>query len=123
MPSRSGSTPIIWGERVFLSVADGDNLELWCVGREKGTRLWKRPLTGGNFKINKQNMSSPSPVTDGKTTYVMTGTGVVKAFDFEGKQLWTRDIQGDYGKFGLNWGYDRRRCFIKIPCTLSCCTG
>lgn len=105
MPSRSGSTPIIWGERIFLSVADGDNLELWCLDREKGTTLWKRPLTGGNFKINKQNMSSPSPVTDGKTTYVMTGTGVVKAFDFEGKRLWTRDIQSDYGKFGLNWGY------------------
>jgi outer membrane protein assembly factor BamB len=105
MPSRSGSTPIIWGERVLLNVADGDNLELWCLTRDKGEVLWKKPITGGNFKINKQNMSSPSPVTDGKSIYIMTGTGIVKAFDFDGKQLWERDIQKDYGKFGLNWGF------------------
>ncbi|MCC6363535.1 MAG: PQQ-binding-like beta-propeller repeat protein [Bryobacterales bacterium] len=105
MPSRSGSTPIIWGDRIFLNVADGDNLELWCLHREKGDLLWKRPTSGGNYKINKQNMSSPSPVTDGRTVYVLTGTGALKAFDFEGNLLWERDIQKDYGRFGLNWGY------------------
>ena len=35
----------------------------------------------------------------------MTGTGILKAFDFAGKELWSRDIQKDYGRFGLNWGY------------------
>lgn len=105
MPSRSGSTPILWGERIFLNVADGDNLELWCLDRNKGDVLWKKPVGGGNYKINKQNMSSPSPVTDGRNVFVMTGTGMVKSFDFAGKELWTRDIQADYGKFGLNWGY------------------
>ena len=53
----------------------------------------------------KQNMSSPSPVTDGKNVWVMTGTGVLKAFDFAGNELWARNIQNDYGRFGLNWGY------------------
>ncbi len=105
LPMRSGSTPIIWGERIFLNVADGDNLELWCLDRTKGDILWKRTVGGGNYKINKQNMSSPSPVTDGRSVYVMTGTGIIKAFDFAGKEHWSRDIQADYGKFGLNWGY------------------
>jgi outer membrane protein assembly factor BamB len=105
MPSRSGSTPIIWGEDIFLNVADGDNLEAWCVNRSDASIRWKRPLAAGNYKINKQNMSSPSPVTDGKTVWFLTGTGILKAFDFSGKELWTRDIQKDYGKFGLNWGY------------------
>jgi outer membrane protein assembly factor BamB len=50
-------------------------------------------------------MSSPSPVTDGQTVWVMTGTGVFKAFDYSGKELWAREIQKDYGAFGLNWGY------------------
>jgi len=50
-------------------------------------------------------MSSPSPVTDGKVVWVMTGTGVLKAFDFAGKEIWGRDIQADYGRFGLQWGY------------------
>ena len=67
--------------------------------------LWKRQLGGGNTRMQKQNMSSPSPVTDGQHVWVMTGTGVLKAFDFEGKELWARDIQKDYGAFGLQWGY------------------
>jgi outer membrane protein assembly factor BamB len=105
LPGLSGSTPIIWGERVFLNLADGDNLFLWCIDRTKGTLLWKKPLGGGNVKMRKHNMSSPSPVTDGRHVWVLTGTGILKAFEFDGRELWTRDIQKDYGRFGLNWGY------------------
>ena len=107
MPDRSGATPIIWGDIIFLNVAeaDKDSLALWAVDRTKGEVLWKKPLGGGNTMMRKQNMSSPSPVTDGKRVFVMTGTGIFKAFDFKGTELWSRDIQVDYGKFGLNWGY------------------
>ena len=112
MPALSGSTPIVWGDRIFLNVADalpdtGDkpSLHLWSVDRVKGTILWQRDLGGGNRMQRKQNQSSPSPVTDGSGVWVMTGTGILKAFDFEGKELWARDIQADYGRFGLNWGY------------------
>jgi outer membrane protein assembly factor BamB len=105
MPARSGATPIVWGNSVFLNVADGDDLYLWRVDKAKGTPVWKKPIASGNYKINKQNMSSPSPVTDGHGVYAMTGVGVMKGFDFNGNELWTRDIQKDYGKFGLNWGY------------------
>ena len=42
---------------------------------------------------------------DGKTVWIMTGTGILKAFDFKGNELWGRDIQREYGKFGQNWGY------------------
>ena len=105
MPGWSGSTPIIWRNRIFLNLADGNDLYLWCVDRTKGDVVWKRPLGSGNVKMRKQNMSSPSPVTDGTNVFVMTGTGIVKGFDFNGKELWVRDIQKDYGTFGLNWGY------------------
>ena len=105
MPGFSGSTPIIWRDRIFLNVAEGYDLFLWCVDKTKGGVLWKKPLGSGNVKMRKQNMSSPSPVTDGRSVYVMTGTGVLKGFDFNGKELWSRDIQKDYGAFGLQWGY------------------
>jgi len=117
MPALSGSTPIVWGDRIFLNVANalpdaravdngpGASLHLWCVDRAKGTILWQRDLGSGNRMQRKQNQSTPSPVTDGTTVWVMTGTGILKAFDFAGKELWTRDIQADYGRFGLNWGY------------------
>jgi outer membrane protein assembly factor BamB len=112
MPALSGSTPIIWGDRIFLNVADAlpdtgqaPSLHLWCVDRVKGAILWQKPLGGGNRMQRKQNQSTPSPVTDGTNVWVMTGTGILKAFDFAGKELWARDIQKDYGAFGLNWGY------------------
>jgi len=105
MPGVSGSTPIVWENRIFLSVASGDNVELWCVDRDKGEAIWKRPVSSGNHKVRKGNMSSPSPATDGKTVWILSGTGFLKAFDFAGKELWVRDIQKDYGKWGLNHGY------------------
>jgi outer membrane protein assembly factor BamB len=95
----------VWGDRIFLNVADNGSLFLWAVDRAKGAPLWKQHLSDGDHKQRKQNMSTPSPVTDGKNVWVMTGTGILKAFDFHGKEVWMRDIQKDYGRFGLNWGY------------------
>ena len=31
LPEWSGSTPIIWGDKIFLNVADGRDIQLWCV--------------------------------------------------------------------------------------------
>jgi outer membrane protein assembly factor BamB len=105
LPSWSGSTPIVWGDRIFLNVAEKGSLFLWCVDRTKGSVLWKQHLGDGDHRERKQNMSTPSPVTDGQNVWVMTGTGILKAFDFSGKEIWMRDIQKEYGRFGLNWGY------------------
>jgi len=105
LPEWSGATPIIWGDLIFLNVAEGTELSLWCVDRKGPAVLWKAPLGGGNHKEQKQNMSSPSPSTDGTHVYVMTGTGILKGFDFKGNARWSRDIQAEYGRFGLNWGY------------------
>lgn len=105
MPGRSGSTPIITGDRIFLNVALEDDLELWAVGKSDGSVVWKRNLGAGNYFRRKHNMSSPSPVTDGELVWVMTGTGVVKAFALAGEEKWSRSLQDDYGRFGLNHGY------------------
>lgn len=105
LPGVSGSTPIIWGDRIFLSTANGQKVELWSVDRNKGQVLWQKMVSPENHNVRKGNMSSPSPVTDGKTVWVLAGTGHLKAFDFAGNELWSRDLQKDYGKWGLNHGY------------------
>ena len=105
LPEWSGATPIIWDDYIFLNVAQGTSLSLWCIDRRGPTVQWKAPLGAGNHQEQKQNMSSPSPVTDGSRVYAMTGTGILKGFDFKGQELWARDIQREYGRFGLNWGY------------------
>jgi outer membrane protein assembly factor BamB len=169
LPSWSGSTPVIWGDYIFLtspSVSDGNApapeqsagkgpppgkgfgdkgpggkgppdgkgpppgkgfgggggggrggsankpagpggqaLLLICLSKKDGTIRWQKELDRGNKVYNKQNSSSPSPVTDGKHVWVVTGNGVVTALDFEGNELWKKNLQEQYGKFGLNWGY------------------
>jgi outer membrane protein assembly factor BamB len=113
LPAWSGSTPIIWNNHIFINMSENGagkmtvagGLSLWCLDRTKGAVLWKAPLGAGDVKMRKQNMSSPSPVTDGRNVWTLTGTGVLKAFDFKGNERWTRDIQKEYGKFGLNWGF------------------
>ena len=106
MPARSGSTPVVWGDLVFLNVAvDDEDIELWCLDRDTGRTLWTQHLSGGNRRARKQNMSSPSPVTDGERVWALAGTGVLRAFDVTGRPLWTRDIPASYGAFGLLFGY------------------
>lgn len=105
LPELSGSTPIVWGDRVYLNVAEGTELELWALDRSNGDVLWQRPLDNRNENKRKGNMSSPSPVTDGEGIWVMTGTGVLHGFDPEGRELWQRDLQEEFGKFGILHGY------------------
>jgi len=105
LPGLSGATPVIWEERIFVNVTDGENIALWCLDRSTGQPLWKKLLGGGNVRMRKHNMSSPSPVTDGKSVWVITGTGLLRRLDMNGNEIWLRDIQKDYGSFGLNWGY------------------
>jgi outer membrane protein assembly factor BamB len=108
LPAFSGATPVIWNDLVFLNVATAratGNIELWAVDRNTRAPRWKRQMSDVNRIGNKQNMSSPSPVTDGRRVWAMTGTGVIKAFDFAGTEIWMRDLQKEHGTFGLQFGY------------------
>jgi len=114
LPSWSGSTPIVWGHRVFAASPSepesgqsegGSRLLLVCLAQEDGRPLWIRDLDSGNQLQHKQNMSSPSPVTDGTHVWVMTGTGTVAALTMDGDVVWKFNLQKEYGPFGLNFGY------------------
>jgi outer membrane protein assembly factor BamB len=83
----------------------GQALLLLCLSRQSGDVLWQRELDSGNRLNRKQNNTSPSPVTDGKHVWVVTGNGVVTALTLDGQPVWKRNLQADYGDFGLNWGY------------------
>ena len=105
VPGVSGSTPIVWEGFVFVNVAQDDELFLWAVDAAAGERLWQRLLHDRNRQERKQDMSSPSPVTDGEHVWALTGTGVLKSFDFAGNERWRFDLQGRFGRFGMYRGY------------------
>jgi outer membrane protein assembly factor BamB len=106
LPAHGASTPIVGAGKVFLSVPEGDTVNLWCLDRRDGKLLWKRPVGSSVGHANqKHNMASPSAVIDGRRVVAMTGSGALKAFDPDGRELWARDLPKEYGAFGLNWGY------------------
>jgi outer membrane protein assembly factor BamB len=106
LPSGSGSTSIVSGDRIFLNVIDGDRVFLWCVDRRTGSVSWKRPIASAEGHAHrKHNMSTPSPVVGDGLVFVMTGNGALKAFSLDGEERWARDLQADYGPFGTQWGY------------------
>ena len=104
LPSWSGSTPIVWGDRVFVMSPSpartpeeqepgGPEIYILCLAREDGQERWRYKLDEGNRLWRKHNNTSPSPVTDGVHVWVMTGNGVVTCLDMDGKAVWTRDLQ------------------------------
>ena len=106
LPSGGGATPIVSGDRVFLNVADGPEVALWCLERATGRVAWKRPLGSSvGHAHRKHNMATPSPVVGGGRVFAMTGNGALKGFALDGRELWARDLQKEFGAFGLQWGY------------------
>ena len=112
LPSWSGSTPVVWGERIFLTspnageeIQGGEKLILGCLSTADGSTLWQRTLDEGNAYWRKHNNATPSPVTDGERVLAVAGTGMIRAFDMEGEELWHYDLQAEHGPFGLMFGY------------------
>jgi outer membrane protein assembly factor BamB len=120
LPSWSAATPAVWQNWIFItSTEEGsprlrseipgdaarDKIFLIALDRKDGSIRWQRQIDSGNKMFRKQNSASPSPITDGKHVWIMTGNGIFSCFTLDGKEVWKRDIQEDYGKFGLNHGY------------------
>src|SRR5690242_8075849 len=106
LPGYSGATPVIWDDLVFISSPDSQkNLLLLCVQESTGKVRWQKVVANGDREKGRNNMASPSPVTDGKAVFIMFGTGEVAAFDLAGKQLWARNLSKEYGRLSINWLY------------------
>ncbi|HEY7310312.1 MAG TPA: PQQ-binding-like beta-propeller repeat protein [Gemmataceae bacterium] len=105
LPGMGGSTPIVWGERIFLTSADADDLVLMCVSTS-GKELWKRKLGSGKVRArgDEGNGASATPSTDGKHVWAFVGTGDLGCFDLDGKEIWHFNAQQRFGKFKIQFG-------------------
>jgi outer membrane protein assembly factor BamB len=107
MPGPAGATPIIWGQRVFISSVDesAGMLVALCLDRADGTLLWRREIAAGISRDERSNYAAASPVTDGSLVYFFYGNGDLVAFDFAGTKVWARNIQKEYGQFAFLWTF------------------
>jgi|688.fasta_scaffold01452_20 outer membrane protein assembly factor BamB len=106
MPGQAGATPIVWGDRIFLTSADGDDLVLICLDAKTGAEHWRKLVASGNqdARAGEGNSASPSPSTDGKHVWVFFSTGVLACYDFDGNQVWMLDCNQQFGKLDIQFG-------------------
>ncbi len=102
LPGEAASTPIVWGDKIFLTSAEGKALVLMCISTD-GEELWKQTLGHGNRSVRggEGNSAAPSPVTDGEHVWAFLGTGDLACYDFDGNQVWHTNLADRYGKFNL----------------------
>jgi len=104
LPMPGNSSPIVHGERVFLTgaVEGGAERVLMCFDRADGKMLWHNAIRfEGTEATHETNpYCSSTPVTDGKRIFVWHGSAGIAAYDFDGQQLWHVDL----GAFEHIWG-------------------
>ena len=114
LPGPGASTPIVVGERVFLTSLDGETLVALCFDRRTGALAWKCAL-GSGYRAGEQgsttvlhdrsNYASPSPVADAERVVFFFGNGDLVATDHAGEELWRRNLQKDHGDFAFQWTF------------------
>ena len=127
VPGFGWSSPVVWGEKVFVTTAVSDRqqaperkgpgggpasppdeLHRWevhCLDAMSGKTLWKQ-VAAERKPFNPTHISntyaSETPVTDGERVYAYFGQVGLYCYDMSGQLLWSRDL-GQYKVFG-NWG-------------------
>lgn len=107
MPGGGSSTPVVFEDKLFISALDATSKKLvaMCLDSKTGKPIWRKDVGDGFITTSRINLAGPSPITDGRTVWFYFGSGDLAAFDMDGKQLWARNIQTDYGAFNFQWLY------------------
>jgi len=96
VPGRGHSSPIVWGNQIFLTTAheDGTKMSMLAFQRSDGKLLWETfvPAQGREHIYPKNSHASATAVTDGKLVYASFGTHGLMAVDFKGKMAWHTPI-------------------------------
>lgn len=97
VPGDGHSSPIVWGDRIFLTTAtnEGATMSMLAFNRTTGAQVWQTVVpstTGVEHVYWKNTRASATPVTDGTLIYASFGTHGLVAFDFSGKIAWHNRI-------------------------------
>jgi outer membrane protein assembly factor BamB len=91
---RGNSSPIIWGDRIFLTTAydEGPRRSVLCFRRSDGKLLWESaaPAAAPEKIFQKNSHASSTPATDGERVYAYFGNAGLLAMDFNGRPVWHR---------------------------------
>src|SRR6516165_4421894 len=99
LPGEGNSSPIVWGDRLFIQSATDKQRLLLCVDVTSGEIIWQQAVPGKTSKKHPKNtLASSTPTTDGERVYAAFWDGsnlLLHAYDFKGNPLWSHDL-GEY---------------------------
>lgn len=100
VPLPGQNSPVIWGDRVFLSGGDPNELRVFCFDAVSGGLLWTGNVRRAPLKSDEEPLevmeytgfAAPTVVTDGRRVYAIFATGDIGCFDFDGRSIWSRSL-------------------------------
>lgn len=100
IPLHGNNSPVVWEDRVFLSGGNQNELKVFCFDAVSGKLLWTGEVESPHLKNEEEpfevmedtGFASPTLVTDGRRVYAIFVTGDIGAFDFNGKNIWTKSL-------------------------------
>jgi outer membrane protein assembly factor BamB len=105
LPDRGNSTPIVWGNRVFMTQADTrtGKRALMCFDRSDGRLMWSKGVSysGKELTHDTNPHCSGSPITDGERVVAWFGSAGLYCYNLNGEELWRREL----GPQRHIWGY------------------
>ncbi len=106
-PTRGFGSPIVWGDRVFMSGGDAHQREVLCLDGNSGQVLWRKPVAnvpGAPAQPaevpESTGYAAPTMATDGRRVYVMFANGDCAAFTLDGQPAWSKSfgaLKNPYG--------------------------
>jgi len=108
IPLPGNNSPVVWGDRVFLSGGDDNKLQVFCFDAVSGRLLWTGDVTRAPLKSDEEpfevmedtGFAAPTVVTDGRRVYAIFATGDIGCFNFNGKSIWTRSLEIPDSSYG-----------------------
>jgi outer membrane protein assembly factor BamB len=101
------SSPVVWGDRIFLTAFDAGKLEVHCYARTDGKRLWKRAVPVEKLEEFHSTEGSPaasSCATDGRRVVSCFGSYGLVCHDFAGQELWRHPLPPAETAYGFGSG-------------------
>jgi hypothetical protein len=84
------SSPVLVGDRIYLTAYEGEALLVLCLRKSDGRELWRReaPRTRREKLDRRNGPASASPAADGERVVVFFGDYGLVAYDPDGRELW-----------------------------------
>lgn len=119
LPEAGNGTPIAWDNKIFVTQPFSESNErgILCIDRVTGTEQWRRGVVYDKDEPTHRTnpYCSASPVTDGERVIAWFGSAGVVCWDFEGNELWRREL----GIQNHMWGYGASPILYDDMCIVS----